>query len=164
LEEKTIRQTNYTYGKDFEDRINSFFRDIGLAPLHVAITILENADYDRHIDKDTMASLHISELEQKDTALTKPSERTYSTAPHTINKVYIRESNGSIDLTDTVAAFLQAHFPNRRKDSIENAKETFATAFKCYDQLFKDKNLKDFFTRICKQEASLFKMAKLQPV
>jgi len=51
MEEKLEAKTKYKVDDSFGDRINYFFSDLGLAPLQVPITILENSEYSHFIDR-----------------------------------------------------------------------------------------------------------------
>jgi len=108
MEEKLEAQPKYKVDGSFEDRINSFFSDLGLAPLQVPIIILENSEYNRFIDRHSMASMRFSDNDSKATNLREETEQNR-------NKIYLRELDGVIDLSATIQGFLQAYIPDYEK-------------------------------------------------
>jgi len=155
MEEKLEAQPKYKVDGSFEDRINSFFSDLGLAPLQVPIIILENSEYNRFIDRHSMASMRFSDNDSKSTSLREETEQNR-------NKIYIRDLEGIIDLSATIQGFLQAYIPNYEKAKIDGATDVFVSAFRCYDKLYSEKASRDFFVWLCKQDSNLFKMAQLK--
>ena len=155
MEEKLEAKTKYKVDGSFGDKINFFFSDLGLAPLQVPITILENSEYNRFIDRHSMASIRFSDNDSKSTSLREETEQNR-------NKIYLRELDGAIDLSATIQGFLQAYIPNYEKAKIDGATEVFVSAFRCYDKLYSEKALRDFFVSLCKQNSNLFKIAQLK--
>ena len=155
MEEKLEAKTKYKVDDSFGDRINYFFSDLGLAPLQVPITILENSEYSHFIDRHSMASMRFSDDDSKATSLREETEQNR-------NKIYLRELDGAIDLNAAIQGFLQAYIPNYEKAKIDRATDAFVSAFRCYDKLYNEKASRDFFVSICKQDSNLFKLAQLK--
>ena len=155
MEEKLEAKTKYKADNSFGDRINLFFSDMGLAPLQVPIAILENSEYSHFIDRHSMASMHFNDNDSKATSLRNETE-------HDRNKLYLRELDGAIDLSAAIQGFLQAYLPNYEKAKIDSATDVFVSAFRCYDKLYSEKALRDFFVWLCKQDSNLFKLAQLK--
>jgi len=155
MEEKLEVKTKYKVDGSFGDRINFFFSDLGLAPLQVPITILENSEYSRFIDRHSMASMRFSDNDSKATSLREETEQNR-------NKIYLRELDGAIDLSAAIQGFLQAYIPNYEKALIDRATDVFVSAFRCYDKLYNEKASRDFFVLLCKQDSNLFKLAQLK--
>ena len=155
MEKKLEVKTKYKFDGSFEDKINFFFSDLGLAPLQVPITILENSEYNRFIDKHSMASMRFSDKDSKSTSLREETEQNR-------NKIYLRELDGAIDLSATIQGFLQAYIPNYEKALIDRATDVFVSAFRCYDKLYNEKASREFFIWLCKQDSNLFKLAQLK--
>jgi hypothetical protein len=121
----------------------------------VPITILENSEYSRFIDSNSMASMRFSDNDSKATSLREETEQNR-------NKIYLRELDGAIDLSAAIEGFLQAYLPNYEKTKIDRATEYFVNAFKCYDKLYSEKTLRGFFVSLCKQDSNLFKLAQIR--
>ena len=155
MEEKLEVKTKYKVDDSFGDRINFFFSDLGLAPLQVPITILENSEYNRFVDRHSMASMRFSDNDSKSTSLREETEQNR-------NKIYLRELEGVIDLSATIQGFLQAYIPNYEKAKIDGATDVFVSAFRCYDKLYNEKASRAFFVSLCKQDSNLFKLAQLK--
>lgn len=149
-------QFNHPLNKNFEEQINSFFTELGLPPVKVELTILENQEYDKSVDTQSTVTLH--SMGAKEAKATTLIEEIGGIG----YRIYVRQFNNAVDLTAIIGSFLQVHYPNADRETVEKAVSTFESAYKCYDQLFRQKPLRDFFILLCKEDKSLFSITNLQ--
>jgi hypothetical protein len=151
-------QANNHNEDQMENRLNSFFHDLGLSPVSIEITTLQDADYNRFFDRDSMVSLRSAEKNKKDTALTMPS-KDHIPELRAQYKLYVREVDGVSDLGAIIDSFLQVHFPVYKRKPSQKTKQNYELAFRCYDKIYNEKPLRDFFIDLCKQDNNLLRIS-----
>jgi len=150
----------YGVTSNFEDKLNSFFINLGAIPVLNRIVLVKTGDYDRLIDTTSNISLHSLEADRKETTLAKPFSETGLRGTDYQNKIIVRERDGKVDLAEVFGMVLKTYFPAVAVSSVEV--HSFAVAFRCYDKLYSEPALRDFFIELCKNDNNLLKMAQIR--
>jgi len=150
----------YGVTSDFEDRLNLFFESLGVVPVLNRIVLVKTGDYDRLIDTTSNVSFHSLDADRKETTLAKPFSETGLRGTDYQNKILVRERGGEVDLAEVFGAVLKVYFPMVAVSDVEA--QSFAVAFRCYDKLYSEPVLRDFFVELCKNDGNLLKIAQMR--
>jgi hypothetical protein len=147
---------NYNVDSSFEEQINSFFKDLLLYPLQIDIAILNDVEYNKVVDLDTMAILFRGTVGEE----TKP-KTSIDVAETVSNKIYVRKIGNEVNSSTVIHEFLHVYFPKLVEKKLNHATRIFDFAFRCYDKLSENQELRDFFVKLCRENGTLSGLANL---
>jgi hypothetical protein len=130
----------------YEEKILSFFSDLFEYNRDVHIIVLDDEEYSRKVDKKSDAC-NFPEVFMGNPKAENLTERL----DKVVWKIYVRKYKDGVNIKDLIHEFLHVYCPKLSEKEVEDATVVFTRAFECYELLYDQQPLKDFFIELCKE-------------